>query len=139
MRADNRMSKGMPEVLMKNLSVGLALIVGIGLLGICSCAKPAASEPYEEMVVSVMDYIKQNHPDAAPFIKQPMSWTVTSPVIKYGYTRCTYTGDGWTVTIGHAATVEVVHEVTAEYNAEEIVWVGTIKDDAITEKSYTKK
>jgi hypothetical protein len=86
-----------------------------------------------------MDYIKENHPNAAPFIRDNMSWTKSSQVIKVGYSRYVYTVDGWAITIGHAATAKVVYEVKAECAQEGIVWVGTIKDDIITEKSYTKK
>lgn len=92
-----------------------------------------------DILSSLMDYIKQNHPDAAPFIKENMPWTKSSQVIKVGYTRYVYTGDGWTVTIGHPITAEVIYDVRVEYSSERIVWIGTIKDGVITEKSYTRK
>jgi len=92
-----------------------------------------------DMLDSVMDYIKQNHPDAAPFIKENIPWTARTEVLSDGYSRDVFTGNGWTVTIGHAVTAEVIYEVTAEYNDERIIWVGMIKGGVITEKSYTKK
>lgn len=138
MRVSNKTPKTLPEVVIRNLTVALVVIVGIGLLGFCSCAKPAASEPNEAMVDSVMEYIKQNHPDAAPFIKDTTSWTPVNPVMKYGYSEITYTGDGWSVTIGHTASPDEEFGVTAAYNGEEVVWTGTVKV-LVTETSYTKK
>ena len=91
-----------------------------------------------DMLSSLMDYIKQNHPDAAPFINEDMSWTKSSQVIKVGHTRYAYTGDGWTVTIGHTITAEVIYDIRAEYTSERIVWLGMIKNGAVTETSYTK-
>jgi uncharacterized metal-binding protein len=130
---------------MRGLAVGLAIIIGISLIGLCSCSEPATPETNgvkimpDQILSSVMDYIKENHPNAAPFIRDNMSWTKSSQVIKVGYSRYVYTVDGWAITIGHAATAKVVYEVKAECAQEGIVWVGTIKDDIITEKSYTKK
>lgn len=128
---------------MRCLAVRLAVIIGISLLVLCACSEATPETNGvkivpDQILNSVMDYIKQNHPDAAAFIKENMPWTKSSQVIKVGYTRYAYTGDGWTVTIGHAITAEVIYEVTAEYNDERIIWVGTVKDSAITEKSYTK-
>jgi hypothetical protein len=88
---------------------------------------------------SVMDYIKQNHPDAANFISEDISWTKSSETILVGHTRNVYTGDGWTVTLGRSAIAEIKLEVSAEYNNQAIVWVGTIKDSVITESSYSAK
>lgn len=100
---------------MKNLAVRLVVIVGISLLGVCSCSEPVAHETNgdeimaDDTVSTIMDYIKQNHPDAAPFIKEGMSWAKTSGPKQMGYTEATYTGDGWTVTIGRAVTAEIVY------------------------------
>ena len=130
---------------MKIARIGLVVIVGISLLGVCSCSEPVTHETNggeimaDDMLSMVMAYIKQNHPDAAPFIKEGMSWAKTSGPKQMGYTEATYTGDGWTVTVGHAVTAEVVYEVRAAYDKEGIVWRGTIKDDVITETNYTGK
>ena len=91
-----------------------------------------------EMLNSVMDYMKANHPDAAPFIKENIKWTKSVPERKVGYTDVTYAGSGWTVTIGHAITPEVIYDVRAEYPEKRIVWIGTVKDNVIAEESYTK-
>lgn len=90
------------------------------------------------MLNSVMNYIKTNHPDAAPFIKEKMSWSESSSTKRIGYTAFTYTGNGWAVTIGHAVTAEVIYEIRAEYDSGKIVWTGTVKDNIITEESYTQ-
>ena len=115
----------------------LTLLVGGGLVTLC-CAKNGEQIIPDDIPDSVMDYIKQNHLDAAPFIKEDMSWTKSSPVILDGYSRDFFTGDGWKVTVGHAVTAEVIYEVRTEHNGERIVWVGTVKDGTITEESYTK-
>ena len=93
----------------------------------------------DEMLNNVMNYIKANHPDAAPFIKENIPWTQSSSIKRVGYTEATYNGDGWTVTIGHAVTAEVIYEIKAEYNSGAIVWTGTAQNDTITEESYTAK
>ena len=90
-----------------------------------------------DMLDTIMDYIKRNHPDAGAFIKEGMSWTRSSVDIRVGYTRYVYTTNGWTVTIGYAITLQRVYEARAEYN-ERIVWTGTIKDGAISETSYVQ-
>jgi hypothetical protein len=89
------------------------------------------------MLNSVMDYIKANHADAAPFIKEGMKWTETVPAKRPGYTGVTYSASGWTVAIGHAVTAEIIYDVRAEYRGGKIVWVGIIKEGGITEESYT--
>ena len=130
---------------MKIARIGLVVIVGISLLGVCSCSEPVAHETNggeimaDDMLSTVMAYIKQNHPDATPFMKEGISWAKTSGPKQMGYTEATYTGDGWTVSIGHAVTAEVVYEVRAAYDKEGIVWNGTIKDEVITETNYTGK
>ena len=133
-------------VLANKLVVGLAGIVVISLLGFPSCiesgAQPEANRDTivaDNMLRSIMRYIEQKHPDAAPFIKESIAWTKSSSVKRIGYTGATYNGDGWTVTIGHAVTAELIYEVRAEYHSGEIVWTGTIKDSTITEESYTRK
>jgi hypothetical protein len=132
---------------MKKLTVRLALIIALLLvLGFPSCIgsgtrqEPDADKTMaDEMLNNVMNYIKANHPDAVPFIKERISWTKSSSVKRVGYTGATYDGDGWTVTIGHAVTAELIYEIRAEYHSGEIVWTGTIKNNTITEESYARK
>ncbi len=87
---------------------------------------------------NVMDYIKQKHSDAAPFIKEGIRWTKADTVVRVGYTRSVYRGDGWSVTVGRGAIAETMYEARAEYD-NIIVWIGTIKDGHITEDSYSRK
>ena len=131
--------------MMKKLTIGLALIIAV-LLGVSSCVPSNVHQNTntdktmaEEMLNSVMNYIKANHPDAAPFIKEKISWTQSSSVKRVGYTGVTYSGNSWTVTIGHAVTAEIIYEITAEYDSGKIMWTGTIKNNTITEEGYTTK
>jgi hypothetical protein len=114
----------------------LTVIAGIGLLFFSSCTEPVTPET-GDMLNSVMDYIKANHTDAAPFIKEDMKWTEAGSAKRPGFTGVTYSAGGWTVAIGHAVTAEVIYDVRAEYRGGKILWVGTIKDSVITEESYT--
>ena len=130
---------------MKKITIGLVLIL-VFLMGLSSCVgSETQQEPdtdnnmADEMLNNVMDYIKANHPDAAPFIKENMSWTQSSSIKRVGYTEATYNSDGWAVTIGHAVTAEIIYEIKAEYHSGEIVWTGTVKNSTITEESYTAK
>jgi hypothetical protein len=133
-------------VLANELVVGLAVIFGISLLGFSSCIEPGTQPEangnttmVNNMLNNIMHYIEQKHPDAAPFIKESIAWTESGSVKRIGYTEATYGGDGWSVTIGHAATAELIYEVRAEYHSGEIVWTGTIQSDTITEESYIGK
>ena len=114
------------------------LLVGAGL-GSISCGGNSDQTMTNDILTSVMGYIKQNHRDAAPFIDERMSWTKSSQTISDGYSRFIYASDGWTATVGYAITPDVIYDVRAEYMSEGIVWVGKVKSGIITEKSYTKK
>lgn len=127
---------------MKNFAAAWVIIMALGLLVFPACGEPPPETNGNEIVAgdmlnSVMDYIKANHPDAAPFIKENMKWAETVSAKRPGYTGVTYSASGWTVTIGHAVTAEIIYDVRAEYPSGKIVWVGTIKDSVITEESYT--
>jgi hypothetical protein len=127
---------------MKNFAVGWVIIMVLGLLGFPACGEPPPETNGDEIVAgnmlnSVMDYIKANHTDAAPFIKEDMKWTEAGSAKRPGFTGVTYNAGGWTVAIGHAVTAEVIYDVRAEYRGGKIVWVGTIKEGTITEESYT--
>ena len=93
----------------------------------------------EQMLNNVMSYIKERHRDAAPFIRDNIQWTTTSTDKRIGYTRVTYSGESWTITMGHAITAEVIYDIRAEYKNEMLVWCGRIQDNAITEVDYSKK
>ena len=93
----------------------------------------------EQILNEVMTYIKEKHPDAAPFIRDNIQWAYADADKRIGYTRATCTGESWTVTVGHAMTAEVIYDIRAEYKNEMIVWTGTIKDNTITEVGYSKR
>ena len=92
----------------------------------------------EDIPKEVMNYIKEKHLDAAPFIKENIFWARSSGDMQVGYSWNIYTGDGWTLTVGHAVTPETIYDVKAEHEDEGIVWVGTIKEGVISEESYSK-
>jgi hypothetical protein len=126
---------------MRNFAAAWLIIMALGLLAFPACSQPPPTNGNGvmagDMLNSVMDYIKANHPDAAAFITEDMKWTETVPDKRPGYTSVTYSAGGWTVTIGHAITPEIIYDVRAEYPGGKIVWVGTVKDSLITELSYT--
>ncbi|MFC1892907.1 hypothetical protein ACFLYR_02560 [Chloroflexota bacterium] len=115
-----------------------ALLVAVGLVTIGCAGNGNQNMTTEDIPKNVMGYIKQKHPDAAPLIRENVSWTRSSGDIKVGYSRYEYTGDGWTLTVGHAITPETIYDVRAEHEDEGIVWVGIIKEGVISEESYSK-
>jgi hypothetical protein len=92
-----------------------------------------------DMLNSIMAYIRNNHPDAKPFIEDNMEWMRSKMIILPGNTRSIYIANGWTVYISHSATKELFYGIRAEYsNENKIVWIGEIRDGIVTEKSYSK-
>ena len=90
---------------------------------------------------AVMEYIRENHPDAAVFIRD-LEWSggrVTPPDL-VGYETYVFTSAkptdtaGWNVTIGYPVVHDVTYEVTAQYNG--ITWTGTVHDGMVCETSY---
>jgi hypothetical protein len=92
-----------------------------------------------DILKTATEYIKINHPDAAAFLGDDISFTKSySGKEKQGYTGVTYTGGGWTISIGHAIVPDAAYDIRAEYGAGAIVWVGLSKNGQIKEESYTK-
>ena len=100
-----------------------------------------ANSIVESVRDAVMDYIRENHPDAAVFIGD-LEWSggrVTPPGL-IGYETYVFTSAkptdtiGWTVTIGYPVVYDATYEVTAQYNG--ITWTGTVHDGAVSETSY---
>ncbi len=93
-----------------------------------------------DLLHSIMSFIGQHHAEAAPFIKADAAYTQTSSSGKgmLGYSSVTYSGGGWTVTVGHAVVPDYVNEITADYGNGKITWTGTEKNGQVTEASYTK-
>lgn len=91
-----------------------------------------------DILNNAMVYIKAHHPDAAVFIKDATTFTMSAGEKRVvGYTGVTYTGGGWTISIGHAVTPETIYDVRAEYNSGKIIWTGLSKNGQITEVNYT--
>ncbi|MGA2368410.1 MAG: hypothetical protein ABSF74_07575 [Dehalococcoidia bacterium] len=93
-----------------------------------------------DLVQSTMSFIGQHHAEAAAFIKNDASYAQTGSSGKgtLGYSSVTYTGAGWTISIGHAVVPDYVNELTADYGNGKITWTGTEKNGQVTEISYTK-
>ncbi|MCX6006485.1 MAG: hypothetical protein NTZ34_04390 [Chloroflexi bacterium] len=93
-----------------------------------------------EILKSSLAYIKATHTDAAAFISDNISFTITGSSGNDidGYTGATYKGDGWTVRVGHAIVPDYAYGIRAEYGKGKIVWVGTSKNRQLNEESYLK-
>lgn len=108
-----------------------------------SCAGASPSTAGDQLTMDIlnssMSYIKANHPDAAQFVPEDTTFTLTSSTGKdiEGYTGVTYTGGGWVVSIGHAIVPNYAWGIKAAYDNGKIVWIGTSKNGQITEERYT--
>jgi hypothetical protein len=90
-----------------------------------------------EILKNAMTYVKTNHPDAAQFIDDSISFSESGGGRgQQGYTGVTYTGGGWTVNIGHAIVPETIYEIRADYGNGKILWVGVLKNGQIKEEGY---
>ena len=124
------------------------LLTGTGILSgslaglSCTATTPPAAgdQVTMEILKSTMSYIKANHPDAAAFITDDISFTLSGSTGKdiEGYTGVTYKGGGWVVSIGHAIVPNYAWGIQADYGNGKIVWIGTSSNGQITEESYTK-
>ena len=117
--------------------IALSVLLGraFGFFGVNSNKQHEETNDDTKMLDKVMEYIRMNHSEAAPFIQDEISWTEISQDIRAGYSNYTYACDGWNVSIGHATSAEAVYEVRAEHN-ENIIWEGKIEEDMIVEKEY---
>jgi hypothetical protein len=90
----------------------------------------------------VMRYLVERHPEVSIHVDDldNMTWERTGSKLLQGYSEFNYTSDGWKITIGYTITApqHKTHEILLENPEEGIKWVGVIKNDAITEKSYQK-
>ena len=122
------------------LMTAVAFIVISAAAAACTSV-PAASDKEAgsmDILNNTMQYIRQHHADAAPFIAGNIAFTQTaaSDKRKIGYNSVEYSGGGWMVTVGHAATAVIVEEISASYNNGKIVWTGRSQNGAISEDSY---
>jgi hypothetical protein len=134
--------------LRKALYVSGVLLMGAGIvsgsLAGMSCAGVSPSTAGDQVSMDIlnssMSYIKANHPDAAQFISDDISFTLSGSTGKdiEGYSGVTYKGGGWVVSIGHAIVPNYAWGIKADYDSGKIVWIGTSKNGRITEESYTK-
>ncbi len=124
----------------KILYVSVLLLIGAGMS--CSGTSPSTSGDQVTMDIlnSSMSYIKANHPNAAPYIPNNISFSLSGSTGKdiEGYSGVTYKGGGWVVSIGHAIVPNYVWGIKADFDNGKIVWIGSSKNGQITEESYTK-
>jgi hypothetical protein len=129
-----------PDGAGRNILLLIAIVFAAWSLVAAACISvPAASDKETgSMLNNTMQYIKQHHTDAAPFITENISFTqvAASDKRKIGYNRVDYSGGGWTVTVGHAATAVIIEEISASYDNGKIVWTGRNQDGVISEDSY---
>lgn len=92
----------------------------------------------KDIIKLVMDYIRTNHSETSSLINSDIVWTRIKMIIAPGNTQCIYKGNGWTLYVSHSATPESFYSIRAEYNdTTKIVWIGAIKNDVVTERSYS--
>lgn len=91
-----------------------------------------------EILTNAIAYIKANHPDAAPYIPNDISFSLSGSTGKdiEGYTGVTYKGGGWVISIGHAIVPNYTWGIKADYSNGKIVWIGSSMNGQITEESY---
>jgi hypothetical protein len=122
------------------LLMAMVLIAWSTASAACSSAPAEADKETGSMVIlnNAMQYIKQQHADAAPFIPENLAFTAApGDKRRTGFSQGVYNGGGWTMTMGHAVTAELVYEISADYNNGKIIWNGFSKDGVISELSYT--
>ena len=90
-----------------------------------------------EVLKTVLDYIKENHPDACVPETDENCFTVNSGSRrKLGYRRSVYNGCGWEIVIGQPVIPEIIYNIRAEYQSGRIIWTGRIINGKIEENSY---
>ena len=108
-----------------------------------SCNVPLNNSDESQRVANlvnnqVMSYIKQKHPDAAPYIKDDIKWLLSAREQKYGNTGYTFNGDGWILSINMPVTAEEIYSIRADYNSQNISWFGVLNGNRdIIEETYT--
>jgi len=132
-------------------SLGFFIILLTGIIALVfpggmACALTPASAEAEKVNMWILNNsiacIKANHPDAAAFLGNEISFVRSSSIGEAvdGYTGVTYTGGDWIISVGHAVVLNYVYSIRAENSKEKIVWVGTgSKAGQITEVTYTRQ
>jgi len=124
-----------------------AFVLSVSILAACVVGSACTDNPVQseteqstmDILIDTLAYIKAHHADAAEFISDNITFTSSySGKEKQGYSGVTYTGGGWTVSVGHAIVPNYAYSIKADYSNGKIVWVGTSKNGQIQEESYTK-
>jgi hypothetical protein len=91
----------------------------------------------KDVLKRVIDYIKENHPDAVASLVDEGCFTAGYGGKRVlGYRKSVYSGGGWYIKIGHPLTPEIVYNIQAVYNNGEIIWCGRILNGKVEELSY---
>lgn len=120
--------------------VAIFAILAGGMACNSAPVNPPAGGSDLDIVKSAMSFIGQHHPEAAALINSGASYAQAGSggKGKLGYSAVTYTGNGWTIKIGHAVTAEIIYEISADYQNGKITWTGQSKDGTLTEQSYNQ-
>jgi hypothetical protein len=91
----------------------------------------------KDILITALEYIKENHPDAAAAPVDEACFTVSSDGKRVlGNRKSVYSGGGWNIGIGHPVTPEVIYNIEAVYHKGEIKWSGRIINGQVEELSY---
>ena len=126
------------------IAILLTGIIAVAFLGSTACTSTPAAAEVEKVNMEVLKnsiaYIKANHPDAEALLSSDISFSRVSGTGKdlQGYTSVTYTGGGWSFSIGHAVVPDYAYNIKADYDGGKIVWVGSSKNGQVKEDSYTR-
>ena len=130
---------------MKKLFYIFALVLVLSsMVASISCKNTSPPTEGDEVTMEILNsaasYIRGNHPDAAVFMPDDISFTISSSTGKdiEGYTGVTYSGGGWVISIGHAIVPNYTWGIKADYDNGKILWIGSSQDGRITEESYTR-
>ena len=92
---------------------------------------------------TVMNYIKSNHPETAPFLTN-LNWTGgrATPQNILGAETYKYYSQGWNFTIRYPVVPDPIYNIVADYSSLSIgipfriIWKGTWQNEIINETSY---
>jgi hypothetical protein len=90
-----------------------------------------------------MNYIKTNHSETAPFMKN-LNWTGgrATPDNIVGAETYIYISGGWNFTMTYPVVPQAIYKITADYKATDVgipyrvIWQGTWQNQIIKETDY---
>jgi hypothetical protein len=96
-------------------------------------------EPQLHVCKDVMNYIKMNHNETAPYISANMNWTggrIDTGLL--GSERYVFTSGLWTVSMQYPVVPDPIYTVNATYNSTQVMidWQGTWQNETIKETNY---